>query len=358
MPDPIAFADLCTKQLELCGVHEGETVAVLSQMDERLDYADSFLAAARRLGATPFHVRLPEASTSLLGDAGAWKPGHTPLATNKPALDALKQADIVIDLMFLLFSREQLEIQESGTRMLLCVEPVDNLLRLFPTKDQRRRVETSEELISNAKTLRFTNQAGTDLVYQRGDYGVMTEYGYTDTPGRWDHWPSGFLLTSGNDDGVDGKVVVDRGDIVITPFKKYVQDPVEVTIEHGSIVDIRGGLDAELLRDYIAGFDDEKAYGISHIGWGCNEKARWSGLQNDRRSIGMESRAFYGNVLFSTGPNTELGGANDTACHIDIPMRNCSFYLDDEPVLIDGEFVVDELKAPRSHFAPPSLVGA
>ena len=298
MFDRTTFVDLCMKELELCQVREGESVGVLSQMNERLDYADAFMAAARKLGATPFHVRLPEASTTLLGDAGAWTVGATPLANNRPALDSLKQADVVIDLMFLLFSKEQLEIQEAGARMLLCVEPVDNLARLFPTQDQRRRVETSEELIANAKTLRFTNKAGTDVVYERGTYGVMTEYGFTDQPGRWDHWPSGFLFTGGDDDGVDGKVVVDRGDIIITPFKKYVEEPVEFTIESGLIQDIRGGFDAELLRDYMGGFDDPKAYGIAHIGWGCNEKARWSGLQNDRRSIGMESRCFYGNVLF------------------------------------------------------------
>lgn len=358
MFDPISFTALCTKELELCGVHEGETIAVLSQMDERLDYANAFMAAARNLGATPFQLRLPEASSTLLGDAGAWKVGATPLATNRPAVEALKQADLVIDLMFLLFSKEQIEIQEAGARMLLCVEPVDNLARLFPTRDQRRRVETSEELISNASALRFTNPAGTNVTYQRGSYGVMTEYGYTDIPGRWDHWPAAFLFTSGNDDGVDGKVVIDRGDIIVTPFKRYVDDPIELTIEQGLVQDVRGGFDAELMRDYIAGFDDEKAYGISHIGWGCNEKARWSGLQNDRRSIGMESRAFYGNVLFSTGPNSELGGSNDTSCHIDVPMRNCSVFLDDEPVLVDGEFVLDDLKAPRAEFAPPSMASA
>jgi 2,5-dihydroxypyridine 5,6-dioxygenase len=335
-------------------VKEGETVAVLSQMDERLDYADAFMAAARKLGASPFHVRLPEASTTLTGDAGAWTVGVTPLANNTAALDSLKQADLVIDLMFLLFSREQIEIQEAGARMLLCIEPVDNLARLFPTADQRRRVEASEELLGNASSLRITNHAGTDVVYQLGSYPVITEYGYTDIPGRWDHWPAGFLFTGGADDGVDGKVVVDRGDIIITPFKKFVDEPIEITIASGQMQDIRGGFDAELLRDYIAGFDDEKAYGIAHIGWGCNEKARWSGLANDRRSLGMESRAVYGNTLFSTGPNQELGGTNDTPCHIDIPMRNCSMYLDDEPVLVDGEFVIEDLKAPRTEFAPPS----
>lgn len=349
-----SFVDMCVKELQLCGVHEGETVAILSQLDERQDYADAFMAAALKLGAATYHVRLPEASSTLLGDAGAWTVGVTPLAGNQGAMDSLKRADLVIDLMFLLFSKEQLEIQEAGARMLLCVEPVDNLARLFPTADQRRRVEASEELIANAKSLRFTNEAGSDVLYRIGDYPVMTEYGFTDEPGRWDHWPAGFLFTSGADDGVDGKVVIDRGDIIVTPFKKFVEDPVQVTIEAGRIADIRGGFDAELLRDYIAGFDDEKAYGISHIGWGCNEKARWSGLANDRRSIGMESRAFYGNTLFSTGPNTELGGDNDTPCHIDIPMRNCCMYLDDEPIIIEGEFVIDDLKAPRSAFSPPA----
>ena len=80
-------------------------------MDERQDYADAFMAAARRLGAIPFQVRLPEASSTLTGDAGAWTVGVTPLGDNRPAIDALKQADLVIDLMFLLFSREQMEIQ-------------------------------------------------------------------------------------------------------------------------------------------------------------------------------------------------------------------------------------------------------
>ena len=132
MTVPFSFVDLCAAELELCGLREGETVAVLSQMDERQDYADAFMAAALRLGATPFHVRLPEASTTLLGDAGAWTVGVTPLASNRPAIDALKQADLVIDLMFLLFSREQIEIQEAGARMLLCVEPVDNLSAAVP----------------------------------------------------------------------------------------------------------------------------------------------------------------------------------------------------------------------------------
>jgi 2,5-dihydroxypyridine 5,6-dioxygenase len=344
------FSDLCARELELCGLKEGEVMAVLTQGDERLDYADAFLGAAEQLGATAFHVRLPRASHNLGGDIGQWTVGATPLAENRPAVEALKAADLVIDTMFLLFSKEQLEIQAAGARMLLCMEPVEHLVQLFPTRNLRERVEFGGELLGNASELRFTNPAGSDVRYRLGTYPVITEYGYTDEPGRWDHWPAGFLFSGGADDGVDGTVVIAPGDIIF-PFKSYVQTPIQLTIEAGRIVDIRGELDAELLRDYMVSFEDDKAYGIAHIGWGLNEKARWSYLATDRRGLGMHGRSYYGNVLFSTGPNQELGGTNDTPCHVDIPMRGCSLYLDDEPIVVDGDIVVEEMQA-------PSLVGS
>ena len=61
--------------------------------------------------------------------------------------------------------------------------------------------------------------------------------------------------------------------------------------------------------------------------------------------IGVHGLAFHGNVLFSTGPNTELGGTNDTACHLDIPLRHCSLFLDGRPVVCDGVVVPPEMQA-------------
>jgi 2,5-dihydroxypyridine 5,6-dioxygenase len=336
--------DLCRTELELCGVEEGNAVAVLSQGNQRADYVDAFLAAVEQLGAVGFNVKLPHVDSSLDGDAGPWAVGETPLAGNRPAIEALKGVDLVVDTVFLLFSKEQLEIQEAGVRILLCIEPVEHLRQMFPTRRLRERVEAGAELLGKASSLRFTNDYGTDVTYELGAYPVITQYGYTDTPGRWDHWPSGFLFTGGADDGVDGRVVIAPGDIIF-PFKSYVQTPIELTIEEGRIEDIAGQLDADLLRDYMASFRDPEAYGIAHIGWGMLETAMWSILASDRRGMGMHGRSFYGNVLFSTGPNQELGGPNDTACHVDVPMRNCTLYLDDEPIVVKGDIVIDELKA-------------
>lgn len=341
-----SFLELCKAELELCGIGEGSTVAVLSQGNQRLNYVDTFLAASHELGATAFHVRLPDQNSSLDGEVGAWMVGDTPLKGNRPAVEALKNVDLVVDTIFLLFSKEQLEIQASGTRILLCIEPIEHLRQMFPTRRLRERVEYGAELLAKASELRFTNEAGTDVRYRLGAYPVMTQYGFTDTPGRWDHWPSGFVFTGGADDGVDGKVVIAPGDIIF-PFKTYVQTPIALTIEAGRIRRIDGpGLDAELLRDYMESFNDPDAYGISHIGWGMLETAKWGILATDRRGMGMHGRSFYGNVLFSTGPNSELGGTNTTLCHVDVPMRNCTLYLDDEPIVVNGDIVVEEMRVP------------
>ncbi|QKW33181.1 leucyl aminopeptidase [Actinomadura sp. NAK00032] len=343
MYDQSLIHGLFRDQLTLCGVREGERVTVLSRGRERLDYADAFMYAARSLGATAFHLRLPHP----LPDTGTWSVGATELAASPQAVEALKQSDMLVDLAFLLFSPEQFAIQAAGTRILTVVEPIELLARLAPSPALRERVEAAAGLLEKASTLRFTNEHGTDVTYRLGAYPTVPEYGYTDTPGRWDHWPAGFVFTGAADDGVDGRIVLGPGDVLL-PQNQYVTSRVEFTIEKGFITDIRGGFDADLIRSYITSFDDPRGYGMSHIGWGLDERAHWHGLAQPSfpGGIGMELRSVYGNVMFSIGPNSELGGPNDTACHLDIPMRGCSLFLDEEPVVVDGDIAVPDLRAP------------
>ena len=337
--DRNVLTEMCLQQLTLSGVHEGEKVIVLSQGSDRLDYADAFLAAGQRLGARMFHLRLPAPVPS----NGAWAVGESGLAHNPEAVEALKRADMVVDLIFLLFSDEQMAIQAAGARVLTAVEPAPLLARLMPTTELRDRVEAAAAVLREAKTLRITSQHGTDVTYKIGVYPTIDEYGYTDTPGRWDHWPAAFVFTGGADDGVDGQIVLAPGDVLL-PFNTYVREPVTYTIEKGFIQDIRGGLEAELIKSYMAEFKDPRGFGMSHVGWGLDHRAQWHGLTQFPGGMGMELRSFYGNVMFSTGPNNELGGPNDTACHLDIPMRNCSLLLDDEPVVLDGKVVAKDLR--------------
>lgn len=341
--DHASFTEICLHQLKMSGVRNGERVVVLTQGNERIDYADAFMSAGKKLGASMYHMRLPSPPV-----IGGWNVGTTGLADNPDAVEALKNCDMLIDCIFLLFSPEQLAIQAAGTRVLTVVEPPELLARMLPSQELREKVEIAGELLAKAKVMRITSQHGTDVTYRLNTYPTVTEYACTDEPGRWDHWPSGFVFTGGDDDGVDGTIVVAPGDILL-PQNTYVREPIIYTIEKGWITDIRGGLDAELVKSYMDSFNDQRGLGMSHVGWGMNRDAKWHRMVPGEfpGGMGMEPRSFYGNVMFSTGPNNELGGSNDTACHLDIPMRNCSLFLDDELIVKDGDIVNKEISIHR-----------
>lgn len=341
--DQASFTEICLHQLKMSGVHEDEKLVVLTQGNERLEYADAFMAAGQRLGANMYHMRLPAPIPT-----GGWNVGVTGLAALPWAVEALKQCDMLIDCVFLLFSPEQFAIQAAGTRILTAVEPPELLARMLPYPELREKVEIAAGMLEKANVMRITSPYGTDVTYQLNSYPTVAEYGCTDTPGRWDHWPSGFVFTGGDDDGVNGQIVVAPGDILL-PQNIYVREPITYTIEKGWITDIRGGLDAELVKSYMAAFDDPRGMGMSHVGWGMNPQASWHNMTPGAfpGGMGMEPRSYYGNVMFSTGPNNELGGPNDTACHLDIPMRGCSLFLDDEAIVIDGDIAVKEIQMQR-----------
>lgn len=325
--------------LTLSKLQPGQTVTVLTSAATHPQTLSCALAAAQAKGAIVNRLDLPpiNAEKSLSRDSLAYL-GTTPLTGNRAAIAALKASDLVLDLMTLLFSPEQHDILGSGTRILLAVEPPEVLVRMVPTEADRSRVKAAAQRIGRAKEMHVVSGAGTDLRCPLGQFPAISEYGFVDEPGRWDHWPSGFVLTFPDEGGANGRIVIDRGDILL-PQKSYAADRIELTVEKGYATKIEGGLDAELLNDYMASFRDPEAYAISHIGWGLQPRARWStlGLYDREASIGMDARAYEGNFLFSLGPNNEAGGSRTTACHIDIPLRRCTVRLDGEDMVREGK---------------------
>jgi len=341
----IELFDAWTKVLKLSKLKSGQTVTILTDPDTHPQTLSIAISAAQSMGATVTRVDLPpaNASRSLSRDKTAFV-GTTGLSGNRSALAALKASDLVIDLMLLLFSPEQEEILKSGTKILLAVEPPEVLVRLVPTEEDQSIVLAAAKRLEAARTMRVSSAAGTNITFPLGSYPILKEYGFVDEPGRWDHWPSGFVATWPTDNSAQGKIVLDRGDIW-TPWKTYIRSPIELTVEDGYVTSIDGGLDADFLKDYIGTFNDPDAYAISHIGWGLQNRARWSvlGLYDKEATLGMDARAFAGNFLFSLGPNNEVGGSNHSPCHIDIPMRNCTVSLDDVDVVRQGK-LVEEVK--------------
>ncbi len=164
MATQFEMVKLFRSALELCRLRADETAIVLSEGDIRADYAAACLLAARDIGANAFQVNVAQRSARTAMIAA----GRNPVVGNRKLVEVLKGADIVIDLMGMLFSHEQEEICATGTRMLFIHEPFDILARNFPDTDLRRRIEWGETLLREAKELRIWSDTGTDATYKLG----------------------------------------------------------------------------------------------------------------------------------------------------------------------------------------------
>jgi 2,5-dihydroxypyridine 5,6-dioxygenase len=325
---------LFRKELELCKIREGETIILFSDPLFRPHYTAAFTAAALELGAEPISMVVPTDDVDL---------------NNKVIEKAWAAADMIIGMTTRpwLYTQPHDAALESGARTLMVHEPEDCLRRMFPHPDVRRRAEAGAEVLSEGNEMRVTSNAGTDLVMDISGRPGNPQYGYTDQPGRWDHWPGGLAAVAPIEGSVEGILVVDKSDIIFR-LGRYVEEPIHITIKDGGIVDIEGGTTAILLSDYLAQWEDEKAYIVSHIGWGCEHRANWNALGirfHDGGGV-MDAETYLGNMQIAFGSNflKMLGGKNVTAAHIDIPCRNHTIFVDDRLIVENGKIVPEELQ--------------
>jgi 2,5-dihydroxypyridine 5,6-dioxygenase len=345
--NPGRLTSVFRSQLELCKVKQGETIAVISDLSTRREYIMSMFAAAEDLGADVY-----EMCVNLI--PGWTKVGIPTIGKCKGTVDALKAADLIVIFHSPLFSGWLKTVRAAGARVQMIIDSPDDLLELQAPPGLREAVLHADAQLAKTKEVRVTSAAGTDFSYKCGDYPVMSQYGFADLPGRFDHWGAGHVHTFPNEGSANGTVVIQPGDIIILPYCRYAVDQVRLSIRDGFITSIEGGLDAKLMKDWLedakASDADRDPYAISHLGWGLNPQARWywTALKGDTPERSRAAaRVYPGNFLFSTGPNTEGGGTRSTRGHYDVPMRDCTIALDGKVVIQDGRIVDEKMKVAR-----------
>jgi 2,5-dihydroxypyridine 5,6-dioxygenase len=331
---PKSLRQLFAEQYKLCKLTPAETVAVISEHGHKQEYVDAAVDAARDLGASVLVLTASSLSQPNL-------PPYEADGREVPALlAAAAETDLVIDVTVggLIHSSVRTRITGNGKRMLFVAEPADVLERLMGDDDLRKVVEAGGRKLKAGSLLRVTSSAGTDLTADISgeDLPVTHQWGFVDEPGRWDHWPSGFVACFPRDRTAQGTIVLQPGDALI-PWQRYVRDEVTLTIKEGFITDVSGGADAFLLRDYFEIWQDPEVWAVSHMGWGVHPLASWSAFDvyEPRSLYGQELRSTPGNFMWSTGPNRFAN--RETPAHLDIPMRGCTVEIDSEPVVIDGQ---------------------
>jgi 2,5-dihydroxypyridine 5,6-dioxygenase len=332
------WLDCFRRVLALNGIGRGTKVAILSESQSRPVLVQLADLAAHDLGADYCLIAMPSprqtAPVPVKSTGTSWA-----IAGNRAVIAALSGVEVVVDCTVegLIHAPEWPEIEAAGARLLVITNEHPEILeRTEPTADLGPKVALGIAMLKAAKKMHVTSAAGTDLVIDLTGAPCGGTPGFGTTPGAVAHWPGGLCLAFPGPGAVNGRIVMDVGDMNLT-FKSYLSARIDITVERDFITAIRGdGIDAELFRDYMAAWDDPNAYGFSHVGWGMNPRARWvSGALYDKRDMqAVEFRAFAGNFLWSTGANQYAG--RFTLGHFDLPMRRCTIALDGVPVVRDG----------------------
>jgi 2,5-dihydroxypyridine 5,6-dioxygenase len=332
---------------ELCKLNPTESLVLVTEPDSNQEYAAAMYGAARGIGADVLTLMMPSPKPEQVPVMRSGNVSSTILTGSKLAVDTLKRADMVIDLSSggLLHSKEQREILGAGTRILMVHDPVECLQRLFPTLEDKSRVERGMERLKKGRKIHLESDSGSNVTFDMTDRPVIGQWGFTDEPGRWDHWPGAFQYTIPTEGMGDGTLVMDVGDIWY-PVKRFITTPVKMKFENGAVVAIEGGFDALMIRDYIEGWKDPEGFAISHLGWGSHPNALWNSIafQNPLDIIGQDGRTMYGNTLLALGENATFGGKHTTGCHQDFALRRHRFFLNDELIADSGRILPPDLK--------------
>ena len=195
-----AFAEILSR----CAIQPDEKLVILSETSPANQYSTDLLRAGADWGGGC-------ASASHNTARSQW-PHHKSsgasqaLNGNQLAIDALKSADVIIDLTIegLMHAPDTAAILGSGARiMTISNEHPDILCRLLPTDDDKQAVKDAVLRCRSAKEMRVTSEAGTDLKIDMTGARTVGVWGWTDGPVHWriGRWAGGCFPAAGTVNG-------------------------------------------------------------------------------------------------------------------------------------------------------------
>ena len=330
-------------QLSYCNVKKGETVVAITDSAFHPYYASACTGAASQLGAESVQLVLPQGKS----------------VSENLLKEFMKPADLIVysTTHTLHYSTAMRESLDRGARALMAVVPIHIMQRRRADSDLIRRTKWGADKINKAEKIRIQSGAGTDLLMEKGKRPGVGSYGVADVPGHLDFWGAGFFQTALVEGTMEGKLVLDKGDLVFH-FGEYVDSPVRIYFERGKIVSIEGGVMAKMIDALLTGFNEEHSIMAGHLAFGTDPQAQWT-AEAAKFPVtgggGADAEAYYGNVQVEIGSNTDVmfQGRNSAKAHLGLCSLNCSVWFDEEQILDHGEYVHDELKVDA--FKLPSL---
>jgi len=325
--------DLIEKSLDL---KEEETLIITADTESDERVVNATAAAAFAAGAKPLVI---------------WNP--SPLGVGKDAdpmlpVDALeavlKEADAWVEFnnKWLLYStpfERAMEKNDDLRYMCLVGLDVDMMVRTIGRVDREKLDEFMQkvtQLTREADHMKIKTPAGTDLEFDNNPkYPVDCDAGDASEPGMF--FLAGQIAWTPELETINGKIVFDGS---VDPPVGLLDEPIELTIEEGKVVEIDGGKEAQEFERWLKSFDDPNMFRLAHISYGFNPGAKLSGnVLEDERIWGCTE---WG-LGYISGHNYPPDGI-DAPSHTDGICLNSTVWADGVKILEKGSIAHPELE--------------
>lgn len=262
-----------------------------------------------------------------------------------PLIACADQTDVWIELndQWLLYSPLWDKAVTNGrTRQIMLgglgIERIVRNIGLIDMDTQIKFQGKLTELTKNAKKVRITNKAGTDVSFENDpNRNVNNEIDYS-TPGA--HFLLGQIGWAPREDTIQGRITFDGalsggGDLELG----VLNESITYVVENGRIVAFEGGKLAKRVEDYFASLDDPNMYIAAHVCYGCSPNARLEGVTTEDERVWGSTEWGFGHQ----GSNYSGGEPRVAKSHVDGISLDCSVWLDGEQILDEGKYIQPEL---------------
>lgn len=265
----------------------------------------------------------------------------------EPLIACTDQTDVWIELndQWLLYSPiwEKAVTNGRTRQVMLGGLGIERIVRNIGDVDMEAQAEfqdTLTEMTKNAKEIRITNAAGTDVTFcMKAGRPVNNEIRY-DVPGG--HFMIGQIGWAPDEESINGKIAFDGavsggGDAELG----VLDEVITYIVEKGRIQDIVGGAKAATLKAYFASLNDPNMYIAAHVCYGCSPNAKLEGCTTEDERVWGSTQWGFGHQ----GSNYSGGVPREACSHIDGICLNCSVWLDGRQILDNGVYVDETLRS-------------
>ena len=205
-------------------------------------------------------------------------------------------------------------------------------------QDVKRRISNIANFLRRRRIINVKSESGTDVTFEVNwrDW-KLDDNGICNRPRMLTNLPAGKVFILPKEGSMNGTIVIDG-----SWDSTLIEEPVELIVEDGTVVDVKGGsLAATIRQSYgevakkLKAKDRESVWTVAEFGFGMNPSARLVGnvLEDEKR---------MGSCYFSIGDNSRLGGSSNAGIHVSGVLAEPSVWLDDSCLTEAGEFMADE----------------